>query len=41
MEACHGGSNIQITGAVDRFRIDFSSGNIDAGSISLYGFSES
>ena len=40
MEAMHGGSNIQITGAVDRFRIDFSSGNIDAGSVSLYGFSE-
>ena len=40
MEACHGGSNIQITGAIDRFRIDFSSGNIDAGSVTLYGFSE-
>lgn len=37
MESCHGGGNIQQTGAIDRFRIDFSAGNIDVGSISLYG----
>ena len=40
MEAAHGGGNIQQTGAIDRFRMDFSSGNIDAGSFSLYGFSD-
>ena len=40
MEGTHGGGNIQQTGAIDRFRMDFSSGNIDAGSFSLYGFSD-
>jgi len=40
MEGCHGGSNIQQTGALDRFRFDFSAGNIDAGSFSLYGLND-
>jgi|TARA_B100001094_G_scaffold296929_1_gene319528 hypothetical protein len=40
MEGCHGGGNIQQTGAIDRFRMDFSAGNIDAGSFSLYGLSD-
>ena len=40
MEGCHGGSNIQQAGAIDRFRFDFSAGNIDAGSFSLYGLND-
>ena len=41
MESNHGGGNIQQTGAIDRFRFDFSSGNIDVGIFSLYGLKES
>ena len=41
MESSHTGGFIRQTGAIDRFRFDFSSGNIDAGTFSLYGLAKS
>ena len=41
MESSHAGGMIRQTGAIDRFRFNFSSGNIDVGLFSLYGFSKS
>lgn len=41
MESVHCGGIIRQTGAIDRFRFDFSSGNIDAGTFSLYGLAKS
>ena len=41
MESNHCGGMIRQTGAIDRFRFDFSSGNIDAGTFSLYGLAKS
>ena len=41
MESSHTGGFIRQTGAIDRFRFEFASGNIDAGSFSLYGLAKS